>query len=332
MPIICIAIYCSNTSDSGVHGWARALSMSNLDDNSPAIQQWCEEGFSDTPIKIVSTLSSGEATAAAEFVHESNDNWIHMDERAGGLPVFMFGTYWQYLSFGVPPPTRETMLTSQGINKKTMAGPLTTSRIGYEESVSIYNRKLRGGLQWMYDIVQKELQETLNAPVIFAADEYRNESAKFPSLGEVEFALPGFNILFPHRMFELEVFQAHIDGEWHPPVSVLEDAGSRCDPSRRITFTLPIEVGGSENCGLDVWEVACSEGEVVQRCEKGGIVSCLEKRRVKYTVGEMIVHDGRMIHAIGAWGKGAGGDDSTSTRMTLQGFSAFCDGVYVFFF
>ena len=61
---------------------------------------------------------------------------------------------------------------------------------------------------------------------------------------------------------------------------------------------------------------------------------------MEYKEGEIVVHEGAVIHAVGSWGDGGGGssggnggeEEIEKSRITMQGFSAYCDGTYIFFF
>ncbi|GMH67337.1 hypothetical protein TL16_g04653 [Triparma laevis f. inornata] len=178
----------NNFSTGGVHGWSKALSMSTVDDDSPSTSQWCSstsslwreleesgQGQNDVirataPIQV-KVIEEDEAKLLAHKIRSKRDNWIHMNERAGPLPVFIYGTYWMYLSFNKPWPDRRNMREDRGkycdINNMTEGGiksgvggePKRTSNMGYGSSVKLYNEELRREFK---DLYQKNFRSLNN--------------------------------------------------------------------------------------------------------------------------------------------------------------------------
>ncbi|GMI20321.1 hypothetical protein TeGR_g5129, partial [Tetraparma gracilis] len=173
-----------------------------------------------TAPELLEVLSESEAARFASLVKKNRDRWIQMDERAGPLPAFTYGTYWMYLTFSKSWPDRLSMQQNRhrrrSITEVVPAGTaLTTSAVVYEEAVKHYNSALREDFQDVYDGVRKTLEERLGKEVVFAADQFKDPTG-LRELQETEWALPGFNVQLHHRIFQEEVFQAHVDGSGSP--------------------------------------------------------------------------------------------------------------------
>ena len=256
-----------------------------------------------------------------------------MNERAGPLPAFTYGAYWMYLSFAKQMPSAASVrewarvvpkVTLQDLFEK-MEGGAVTSGLRYEEAVGAYNEHFREEYGPVYDKVRAALQEVLRSEVVYAADNDDDNDGD-----GVSWALPGFNIQLHHRVFQEDVYQAHIDGTGSPVRFSYSD--SQCSDSKRTSFTLALET--TEGTGLDYWmlddqlcSVAYVNEQVSQGC--GNVARCFVKKRLEYKPGYMAVHEGALIHGVGAWRYDGG---ASKARITMQAFSAFCDGKLRFFF
>jgi hypothetical protein len=148
----------------GVQGWLNALSMATVDDYSPSTRHWCQstgnlwreleasgqgqnEIIRATAPRQVKILDEDEVARIASKIRSKRDNWIHMNERAGGLPVFMYGTYWMYLAFDKPWPSKRNMELLRhkykDIGNMTHGKGRMTSNMEYGSSVKLYNQELR---------------------------------------------------------------------------------------------------------------------------------------------------------------------------------------------
>jgi len=89
-----------------------------------------------------------------------------------------------------------------------------------------------------------------------------------------------------------------------------------------------------EDAGLDYWDInttACSEeylSSQLNDCPNSRLGRCLVKKRIKYKPGEMVIHRGALLHAVG----NAKMENTDKGRITMQAFSVFCNGKWLFFF
>lgn len=208
-------------NEAGVHGWLRAVEMSKVDAESLAVRQWSSDfhrrsihrgetsdeqgghGFDlsmfETPQRLT-VLSVEEAAAAAKLLLSDSDGWIHMDRRAGPLPAFIYGTYYQYNSHGTSLPTvSEVHAARDRWLREGPPGPFqghrATSTISYvgEHGVQAYNHRQRA-LWGQLNVPEKlrlALENATGMPVVY----------------DPQWGLPGVQITFSHRVFEYPVFQ-----------------------------------------------------------------------------------------------------------------------------
>ena len=260
-------------------------------------------------------LTPTQAADVVDRLMKRSDSWIHMDRRAGPLPSFIMGAYYQYLSFDTPFPTprqvneaREARAGSSALP----AGKLATSTLTYSQVVQQYRTILLGEFGDLYSAIRKGLQEVTGQRVEYDAN----------------WGVPGFQITLSHRVFEWHVFQAHIDGAWSPLLRDLQARGETCAPSARLSFTVPLQMprngGGLEYYLHD--EAKCAAADIGP--EMSGVSQCLSgPHHEEYRPGEMVVHAGSTIHAVRPWRYGKGMPDDA--RISIQGFAFYCDGRWV---
>ena len=314
------------SSSASISSWIGALNDATIHDGSTSITQWCSvmnsrqqrkssHSYLERPLLIPNVLTPQEIKFVVDTIKDSKHLHIHMNERAGPLPTFIFGTYWMYLSFNseFPSPSSMQSLSNTFPSIEHITGPLNTRTTTYEELHVHFNKLLLAKFGFVYDAVRKSLARELKTDL---------ENVVF----EENWALPGFNIFYSHLAFSRQVFQTHIDGEWSPIRSTYSD----CDDDERVTFTLTLANPPKSGGGLSFWEIdnsLCDESFVAEMINKNTCsASCFNKSKVLYEPGSMVVHKGYVIHAISPWSY----ISSTDMRITLQGFSCFCDGKWRF--
>jgi hypothetical protein len=133
-----------------------------------------------------------------------------------------------------------------------------------------------------------------------------------PSVLSDEVALPGFHVFeFDGRMIgrDQAARRAHFDLQW-----MLAFPG--CEPRATLSFTIAIEqpTGGA---AMEVWPLRCEEREPMM----GSITDYARthpSRRLAYSTGGVVIHDGHLLHAIGSSEQ----PDPSGRRITLQGHGA----------
>jgi len=155
----------------------------------------------------------------------------------------------------------------------------------------------------LYDRLKHALEEATGAPVIY----------------EKELALPGFHIFLSDKMFEKPIASVHFDLQFESIQWDYEDV----DYDNLISFTLPITLPHTGG-GLYYWDIFRPDVKDLLRRELDALKETKERKYHPYEVGNLVVHNGLMLHQI-APGKDLAPDDS---RITLQGHGLFCDGAY----
>jgi hypothetical protein len=248
----------SSGNENGVKGWMQALDMAKVDVNSVALRQWIQEharkntprayGNSNKEFDLsryreprrIRVLSANESAEAAQLLFDDRDSWIHMDRRAGPLPSFIYGTYYQYNSHNKPFPTPKEVrdgyekFQREGdpeVTKGKFVGPRATSTISYcdEFGVQYYNHKQRQLFKKLnlHERFRKAISEEIGMPVKF-----------HPHWG-----LPGVHVTFSHKSMEFNIFQAHIDGTYSPIINEFgHKPGKQCVPFHRLSITLTLQV------------------------------------------------------------------------------------------
>ncbi len=344
--------------DNSVKGWLSALDMASVDDESTSLISWIDHMgkvgrdatleelgviVNSTNPELIQVISEAEAKSVATKVKSLSDLWLHHSERAGPLPAFTFGAYWMYLCHSKRFPTTRSLLRMRdersSVRELTEDGkPYNTKNIHYEHAVPKFNKFFTDNFGDVYDSVLEALSMYLSGDVEFAARSY-------PSEFDAEWGLPGFNIHLPHMVFTQQVFQAHVDGDYNPIVDTFRKKRAVCDAKKRMTFTLSLETFSPET-GLDYYiydQGKCSLEHLAGAIRSFNpysqkapdIAKCMTKKRLVYKPGHMMVHSGALIHAVGNEQYqdktlGAPSDDDRA-RITMQGFSCYCDDKWTFF-
>ena len=125
---------------------------------------------------------------------------------------------------------------------------------------------------------------------------------------DTERAVPGFHIFVldgSERGRDEPARRAHFDLQWR-------DAYPGTEPSGTLSFTLPIATP-SGGASMAVWNMHYHD--VLLGASSGEYAMRHAPRQISYTPGRMVIHDGLMLHAIGA----AGQSRPVGRRITLQG-------------
>jgi hypothetical protein len=161
----------------------------------------------------------------------------------------------------------------------------------YLAAASQTNSILSDAFGDLYDAVQAFLECVLAEPVSYDA----------------RLALPGFHIfLFEHEADNRVAQRAHFDLQFRQAVPGLK-------PEATLSFTLPLEQP-SGGAGMAVWPFRYEEAV---RLSLSGSTFAAEHpcEHVSYQPGRMVLHDGLLLHAIGATYAAS----PTGRRITLQG-------------
>jgi hypothetical protein len=167
----------------------------------------------------------------------------------------------------------------------------------YHRRTYEYWSLLRERFDWLYQLIQDRLEEHLGAPARYRED----------------LSLPGFHVWLAPAVFTKPRAPIHFDlqhlaFDWPPGT----------DPSRVLSYTLPIRLpvaGG----GLNTWQATYDDFQ--HAMERGWIESANDLRRfyelryVPYTVGQMVVHSGHLLHQVAPTSTVLPDDE----RLTLQG-------------
>jgi hypothetical protein len=177
----------------------------------------------------------------------------------------------------------------------------------YRARAAALNPVLRDGFGWLYSRVTDFLERRLHAPVGFAKD----------------LALPGFHIWLTPAIFVTPDASVHFDLQY---LRTWPKDAEGVDYTRPLSFTLPIRLprrGG----GLNLWDVTYDRyrrfaERVNTRMQPMDLTVLLDRMRVPYTPGAIVLHSGHLMHQIGEIDEVAPGDE----RITLQGHALFQQG------
>lgn len=166
------------------------------------------------------------------------------------------------------------------------------SRDVYLEEARKTGPSLWASFDWLYERVRKGFAGLFGQPVSYTED----------------CALPGFHIFEYQGVDQTNdkpSSRAHFDMQWMHAMPV-----SR--PEETLSFTLPIEEpsGGSS---MEVWPVRCDAVRPDFNALKYAAI--YPSQTIRYSRGEMVVHDGLRLHAIGLASIAA----PRGYRITLQG-------------
>jgi len=165
----------------------------------------------------------------------------------------------------------------------------------YLELAARFNPLLRSHFGWLLDEVSRAISRACGVT-----------AAWHPHA-----ALPGFHVYLAHALFSLPVASIHFDKQyllldWRD----IPDA----DFSQPLSFTLPIalpEAGG----GLNMWDIG---EEQLARPSRQALLAAVRGKPPDfhpYTLGELVIHSGRVLHQVAPSTRMSAGD----RRMTLQG-------------
>jgi hypothetical protein len=168
----------------------------------------------------------------------------------------------------------------------------TGQREAYLRAAREVNPLLRENFDWLYERVRSGFEDLFGQPVVYDA----------------ECPLPGFHIFCyqgADQSNDRPSARAHFDLQWMHAMP-----GQR--PEKSLSFTLPVEEpsGGSS---LAIWPVRCDTArpEFDARAYAAGH----SPQTLQYSRGQMVVHDGLLLHAIGC----AGVARPEGYRITFQG-------------
>jgi hypothetical protein len=128
---------------------------------------------------------------------------------------------------------------------------------------------------------------------------------------DTERAVPGFHIFLldgTERGRDEPARRAHFDLQWR-------DAYPGSVPTGTLSFTLPIETP-SGGASMAVWDMHYRDA--LRGANSGEYATRHRPRQIAYTPGRLVLHDGLVLHAIGA----AGEPRPRGRRITLQGHAA----------
>jgi hypothetical protein len=154
------------------------------------------------------------------------------------------------------------------------------------------NQILLAHYDWLFERIKRGFEDLLGRPVSYCE----------------AFALSGFHI-FVHKganeTNDRPSSRAHFDMQW-----VHAMPGQR--PEQTLSFTLPIEepLGG---CSLEIWPVHADM--VPPGFDALKYAASVPSQTLQYARGQMVVHDGLLLHAIGR----ASIARPNGYRITLQG-------------
>ncbi|MCP5157272.1 MAG: hypothetical protein H6983_24050 [Ectothiorhodospiraceae bacterium] len=165
----------------------------------------------------------------------------------------------------------------------------------YRALARLHNPWLRQAFGWLYRRVGAVLAARLGAPVQVT------EQA----------AVPGFHVYQACPAFETPVASIHCDRQY---ALIGWDDGPAPDLAHPLSFTLPVSVPRS-GAGLDVWDLPLAAVEGLGHEAFSRLVGERRPARHAYALGELVVHDGHLVHRA-APSTDLQPDDE---RVTLQG-------------
>ena len=131
---------------------------------------------------------------------------------------------------------------------------------------------------------------------------------------DTERAVPGFHIFLldgSERGRDEPARRAHFDLQWR-------DAYPGPEPTGTLSFTLPIEAP-SGGASMAVWNMHYHDALLGAGSAEHALSH--RPRQIDYTPGRLVIHDGLILHAIGA----AGEARPRGRRITLQGHAVRID-------
>ena len=165
----------------------------------------------------------------------------------------------------------------------------------YEQQLNRSNPILAEHFQPLYQQLLDTLGEIFQAPVIFVQGK----------------ALPGFHIFeYAPENAHAGSHVAHFDRQyetldWQGPID------HQTTPT--ISFTLPLRLPSSGG-GLMVWDVMLDDVLNMDKQATRTYIKQAMRQRIKYQVGELVIHPGHALHMIYPWQS-----NSDEQRITLQG-------------
>mmetsp|Transcript_30826 Transcript_30826/g.61134 ORF Transcript_30826/g.61134 Transcript_30826/m.61134 type:complete len:406 (+) Transcript_30826:3-1220(+) len=263
------------------------------------------------PHVIKSVLSPTEAALISKLVLSRKADFFHQDQLAFSLPFFTFGAYWAYHCFD-----DDTLGVTSAPQSNTS---FTQSAWPYKFARDKHRAMLLGGDA--FTELQGKLREALASALNVSSVDY------MPNMGA-----PGFHIIFPHLIWNLDVMHVHFDKQhfafiMNNFVNVEGKAfdSSQCEVETRISITLPISLG-DEGCGLHYLDFSddnivngtrCSEVPEERRHH------CHVRKHTQYKVGDLVIHGGALVHALDL-GNIRNARAYDVPRMTLQAFGYRC--------
>ena len=161
--------------------------MARVDDTSDAVRMWANDVqethrrrgellFREAnpsrfthPVAIPMLPREKVDEVVAKLMRQ-RDSWIHMDRRAGPLPAFIFGTYYQYLSFGRHFPTPEDVEQARAEHAGDGVlppGRLATSTLNYTQVVQQYRTIFLEEFGDLYDLILETLANATGRPCVY---------------------------------------------------------------------------------------------------------------------------------------------------------------------
>jgi hypothetical protein len=165
----------------------------------------------------------------------------------------------------------------------------------YEQQLNRSNPVLAEHFGPLHQLLLTVLGEVLQAPVSFAPGK----------------ALPGFHIFeYAPENAHAGSHVAHFDRQyetldWQGPIN------HQTTPT--ISFTLPLRLPSSGG-GLMVWEVMLDDVLNLDKEATRDYIRNASRQRIKYQVGELVIHPGHALHMIYPWQS-----KTDEQRITLQG-------------
>jgi len=256
------------------------------------------------PVKI-NMLTEEECSVLSRAIMAKKDSFIHISHLAGPLPFFTYGPYWGYHYF---EPISNHLDSTESVARKNDAlgigeiATLTSESITYEKAVSLFRDGMLEEFGDLYSLLTRKLSSFLSGG---------KKKVEFVSNA----GIPGFHVIPSHKAWSFPVFRFHTDEGYDLIREGLGEAFVQgCDPESRISFTLPLQLPGEEGeGGLNFVDV--SDGSKA--------LEDLMVERERYSVGNMVIHSGMLVHQIGEWKY-----ETDEARITMQGFGFECGDVW----
>jgi hypothetical protein len=166
------------------------------------------------------------------------------------------------------------------------------------------NPILKDNFSWLYERIRAGLQQLLGRPVSYGPEE----------------ALPGFHIFLyegADQSWDRPATRAHFDMQWMHAI-----ASPHPDETLSFTLTVAEPTGG---CSLEIWPV--HQRAVHPQTDVLAWAVNHPSQTLWYSRGQMVVHDGLLLHAIGR----SSVANPEGCRMTLQGHGARISGEWTLY-